>query len=98
MSEVGDMIRDEGLPYLAKNAELNERYGSMTIYQSYQKHADDDAEIERLREALNRVLEYEQMRASLNGYSDCSCINYSRQMEQAYENGLCPHQVARRLL
>lgn len=48
-----------------------------------------------LIEALRAVLAYELEGAKLRGYSDCTCINRSRESERAYETGRCPHQKAR---
>jgi hypothetical protein len=51
------------------------------------------------REAvIEELLAYEQARANLSGFSDCTCINHSRETERAYEYGQCPHQKARAAL
>ena len=57
--------------------------------------------VERVKElegALNGTLAYERETAKLNGYTDCTCINRSRESERAYESGKCPHQLARAAL
>jgi len=51
-----------------------------------------------LVEVLIALLDYEQRVAKLQGYSDCTCINHSRQFEIKYETGTCPHQIARQVL
>ena len=60
--------------------------------------AELEAENMRLRKALVGVLAHERRRAKLNGYSDCGCINFSRDTERAYERGECPHQRARAIM
>jgi hypothetical protein len=47
---------------------------------------------------IEELLAYEQARANLSGFSDCTCINHSRETERAYEYGQCPHQKARAAL
>lgn len=54
--------------------------------------------IARLEKALFGTLEYERGSAKVQGLSDCTCINRSRDFERLYETGLCPHQIARELL
>lgn len=48
--------------------------------------------------ALEACLELEQEKANRHGYSDCCCMSWSRSTESAYENGTCPHQMARAAL
>ena len=47
---------------------------------------------------IEELLAYEQARANLSGFSDCTCISHSRETERAYEYGQCPHQKARAAL
>lgn len=51
-----------------------------------------------LYKALEACLAREVERAKAYGYSDCLCINFSRDTEREYENGCCPHQKARAAL
>lgn len=57
-----------------------------------------DARGERIREALEAVLAYEQQMARHYQLSDCTCMLLSREAEAAYEAGQCPHQKARAAL
>lgn len=54
-----------------------------------------EAENKELKKALRDMLEYETGWVKLRGYSDCTCIDFSRKTEIAYELGKCPHQTAR---
>lgn len=56
------------------------------------------AENARLREALTDVLARESRRAPSGVANDCACATLSRQTEQEYEIGRCPHQRARKVL
>jgi hypothetical protein len=49
-------------------------------------------------EVIEELLAYEQALAKLSGFSDCTCMGYSREAERAYESGQCPHQKARAYL
>lgn len=48
-----------------------------------------------LIDAIEGLLALEKELAALHGCSDCCCIGVSYELEQAYENGRCPHQIAR---
>lgn len=51
-----------------------------------------------VREALELLLADEAQKAKDRGWSDCRCIAYSREDEARYEQGKCPHQIARKAL
>jgi hypothetical protein len=51
-----------------------------------------------MAKALEALLKLEQEKAGEEGLADCLCISWDANTERAYENGTCPHQMARAAL
>jgi hypothetical protein len=72
----------------------------LKVIKRERKEAADriEADARRIAELEGLVKEAREVFAPLAAEKQCRCMYISRDTERAYENGTCPHQLARALL